>query len=268
MKFFKYKKDESGKVTHILLENKDEVLMFLSNKDIFWKHEFDSFTKMMLIEDKQTRERLVSHTMFHTPIVSLTRKLNYLYDESFGFDLLKDVEFINDMYNKDMLDFIEKYDDVFVNRVGGYCYFEAFDKDAYEELFNLELQDIFKSGKNTYSLHYDTTENKVLVLENDPTLDEWTMKHFDGRVPYIVNLRSVMATNEFEEILNKFIKNYSKKIFVYTTGLDYEQMIDYVNRAVNCGFEEFEWVFNGFERESEFREFLDSKNIKYKITQI
>lgn len=49
-------------------------------------------------------------------------------------------------------------------------------------------------------------------------------------------------------------------------------MLEYTERAVACGFEEFEWVFNGFERETEFRKFLDSlvkkNNITYKISYV
>lgn len=262
MRFYKYKKDNSNNITHILLENKDEVIMFLENKDIYWEQDVDNYIKMSLIEDKSTRTKLISHTMFRTPISILSRTMSdILYDNNY---MINPSYFMN-KYNEDMLSFIERFGNVFVNKVGGYCNIEAFDLENYNEVFNFNLNDIFNDS--SYSFSYDNN-NKFLVLENDPVLDKWTLNHFKGRFPYICNLRTIMKTNNFEDLLKKFKKYYSSKIFVYTTGLDYEQMIDYVERAIECGFDEFEWVFNGFENIKEFKEFLSTKNIKYKISFI
>lgn len=258
MKFFKYKESDEN-LTNILLEDKNEVLLFLENKNIFWEQDIQNFHKLILTEDKDLRAKLISHTTFRTPIAEISKRVSVMYKHSLQFD----PEYFSNMYDTAMLDFIEKFDDVFVNSVGGYCYSKAFDMNEYEELFEFKLEDIFI--KTTHSFNYDKSENNVLVLENDPVLDKWTIEHFDGRFPYILNLRSVMATNKFEELLNKFS---GKKIFVYTTGLDYDQIIDYVNRSIKCGFDEFEWVFNGFENEKKLKEFLNSKNIKYKISNI
>lgn len=261
MKFFKYKENIEKQITHILLENENEVKLFLKNKNIFWEQDVQNYIKLSLIDDVKTRDRLMSHTIFTTPISSISYKMsNILFDGQHYIN----PDYYSNMYDKNMLKFINKYGDLFVNYVGGYCNFSSFDKDEYEEVFGFNLENLFLNSKTTYSFNYEYDEEKVLVLENDPILDSWTTKNFKGRVPYILNLRSVMQTQNFEEILNKFSNSYSKKIFVYTTGLDYEQMIDYVNRSINCGFEEFEWVFNGFERIDEFELFLKSKNIKYK----
>lgn len=268
MKFYKYKKEEKQAVTHILLENLEEVKSFLSDKDVFWQADIDNYLKMTLIEDKQTREKMISHASFRTPISNIAATMGVILFDDCG---RINPSYFQNMYNTDMIDFIqdERFNNVFVNRVGGYCNFEAFDKDNYIEVFGFSIGELLEN--NSYSFDYFDSEHNVLVLENDPTLDKWTVEHFDGfPVPYICNLRTIMKTNKFEELLTRFSQNYSKKLFVYTTGLDYEQMLEYTERAIACGFKEFEWVFIGFERENEFRIFLDSlvkkNNIKYKIS--
>lgn len=270
MKFYKYKGEKSHSVTHILLENLEEVKLFLSNKDIFWQADIDNYIKMTLIEDKATREKMISHSSFRTPISDITAVMGgILFDDSGSLN----PSYFQNMYNTGMIDFINdpRFDNVFVNRVGGYCNFEAFNKDDYIEVFGFSIEDLLNDI--SYSFNYNNYEDKFLILENDPVLDKWTTEHFNNRViPYICNLRTMMKTNKFEELLIKFSQNYSKKIFVYTTGLDYEQMLEYTERAITCGFEEFEWVFNGFEREDEFKKFLDSfvkkSNITYKISRV
>lgn len=268
MKFYKYKKEEKYSVTHILLENLEEVKLFLSNKDVFWQSDIDNYLKMALIEDKSTREKMISHSSFRTPISVITSTMgSILFDDNGSLN----PSYFQTMYNAGMIDFIQdpRFDNVFVNRVGGYCNFDAFDKDNYIEVFGFTIEDLLEDV--SYSFNYFASEHNMLILENDPVLDKWTVEHFDGfPVPYICNLRTIMRTEKFEELLTKFSQNYSKKIFVYTTGLDYEQMIEYTQRAINCGFNEFEWVFNGFEREDKFRKFLDSldqnNNRTYKIS--
>lgn len=267
MKFYKYKKEEKHTVTHILLENLEEVKLFLSDKDVFWQADIDNYLKMTLIEDKETRKKMISHSSFRTPISEIAATMgNILFDDCGRIN----TSYFQNMYNNGMIDFIqdERFNNVFVNRVGGYCNFEAFDKDAYVEVFGFSIEDLLNDC--SYCFNYDSYETKLLVLENDPTLDKWTVEHFENvTVPYICNLRTIMKTNKFEELLTRFSQNYSKKLFVYTTGLDYEQMLEYTERAIACGFKEFEWVFVAFEREAEFKKFLDSlvkkNNIKYKI---
>lgn len=225
---------------------------------------------MTLIDDKATREKMISHSKFRTPITEVAAVIGGILFDDCG---RLNPSYFQNMYNTGMIDFIQdtRFNNVFVNRVGGYCNFEAFDKDDYIEVYGFSIDDLLNDI--SYSFNYDDYEHKFLILENDPVLDKWTTENFDNKViSYICNLRTIMKTNKFEELLTRFSQNYSKRIFVYTTGLDYEQMLEYTERAIACGFEEFEWVFNGFAREDEFKEFLDSlvnkNNIKYKISRV
>ena len=133
MKFYKYKKEEKQAVTHILLENLEEVKLFLSDKDVFWQADIDNYLKMTLIEDKSTREKMISHTSFRTPISSISASMGSLLFDDCG---RINPSYFQNMYTTGMIDFIqdERFNNVFVNRVGGYCNFEAFDKDNYIEV--------------------------------------------------------------------------------------------------------------------------------------
>lgn len=50
-----------------------------------------------------------------------------------------------------------------------------------------------------------------------------------------------MQTDELEKYFKRMYKDSS--LWVYTTGLDYEQMVDYTNRALACGITKFEFTF-------------------------
>lgn len=187
-----------------------------------------------------------------------------------GFEQMNSKEPVtNDFYNKQMLDFFPIKNNVLVNKVGGYMYKEGFDMDNdFILLLNLSMKDFF--NKKNVCFEYYSYKNNILVFENDPVLDPWTVKHFnDFRVPYICNLREILTTNRFEEICTKYTSYYSKKAFIYTTGLDYEQILDYTERAIKCGFKEFTWYFtNDFKKESDLKEFLKLFDIKYQINYI
>lgn len=263
MKFYKHKDETNHAVTNILLETKEEVLLFLQNKDIFWEQDIDNYIKMTMIDDKSTRDRLIGHTSFRSPIAEVAKRFSSLFDYVTNFSPSS----FAIQYNDGMISTFERHSNIFVNRKGGYCFFGAFNKDDYTEVFGFNIEDLMNDC--SYSFNYFNSEKNVLVLENDPVLDSWTTEYFELPVPYICNLRTIMKTNKFEELLKEYIKrNKSTKLFVYTTGLDYDQMLEYTERAIACGFTEFEWVFNGFTREYEFVKFLNSKSIKYKISHI
>lgn len=262
MKFYKTK--DAKELTHILLESLEEVNLFLANKDKFWNNSFKGFEQMNS-KEPVTRAKMISHTMSKNAVVELAR----VHSHFLQYKIPVSINVVNDFYNKQMLDFFPIKNNVLVNKVGGYMYKEGFDMDNdFILLLDLSIEDFF--NKENVCFEYDSYENNILVFENDPVLDPWTVKHFgDFRVPYICNLREILATNRFEEICTKYTSYYSKKAFIYTTGLDYEQILDYTERAIKCGFKEFTWYFtNDFKKESDLKEFLKLFDIKYQINYI
>lgn len=262
MKFYKTK--ESKDLTHILLESLDEVKLFLANKDMFWSNSFKSFEQMNS-KESVTRARMISHTSPQNAIVALAG----IHSAMLNYKMPVSINVVNDFYNNEMLNFFHIKNNVFVNKVGGYMYKEGFDlQNDFDLLEEFVIEDFF--NKENVCFEYDSYENNMLVFENDPVLDTWTVNHFgDFRVPYICNLREILATNRFEEICTKYTSYYSKKAFIYTTGLDYEQILDYTERAIKCGFKEFTWYFtNDFKKESDLKEFLKLFDIKYQINYI
>lgn len=264
MKFYKCK--ESKELTHILLESLEEVNLFLANKDMFWNQSFKDFSYMNGFE-KVSRARLISHTRPQNAVTALAG----VHSAMLNYSIPVSINVVNDFYNNEMLKFFHIKNNVFVNKVGGYMYKEGFNLEQdFDLLEEFSIEDFF--NKDNISFEYDISESKVLVFENDPSLDPWTVNFFNNsRVPYICNLRDVLASNKFEETCTKFTKYYSKKAFIYTTGLDFDQIIDYTQRAYDCGFNNFTWYFNtaeNFNRESELVDFLSKLNITYTINYV
>lgn len=261
-----YKSKVNKDISHVLLESLDEVIFYLNKKDIFWEQSFNIFNNMNKWEEA-TRSRIISHSNHSNVIVSMSAVQSAI----FKYKIPVSANVVNDFYNKGMIDFFSKKNNIFVNRSGGYCYIEAFNiEDDFDLVGNFSLDDFF--NQDNYSFNYITNENKILIFENDPTLDPFTVNYFkDETIPYLCNLRDLMATDKFDTLCSKFVKYYSKRAFIYTTGSDYDQMLDYTLRAVKAGFNDFQWIFNDFDldKEIEFREFLNEiKDIKYTIEHV
>ena len=261
MKFYKNK--NSNSLTHILLETIEEVNFFIVNKDIFWKQSFIDFQQMNNVEDKELKSKLISHSATSNVISSLAK----IQSSLFNYEIPVSINVINDFYNKKIIEFFHKYNqNIFVNKSGGYCYKEAFNLIAdFDLMSESSIKDFFI--KESISFDFTSSENEIIVFENDPSLDPWTVRFFKNKqVPYICNLREVLASNKFEKTCLTFSKNYSKKAFIYTTGLDFNQIIDYTQRAYNSGINDFTWWFTAdFKKERELVDFLSTLDITYSI---
>lgn len=273
MKFYKSTRTEknnkdNNEASHILLENIDEVNVYLENTHILWQNSINAFSYFNTL-GKEERAKAISHTCSKDPVTALTGLISSMW----GYETPVSPNVVSDFYKEQMIDFFYEKENIFVNKVGGYMYVEAFDIDNDFEL----IQDIdlkkFLSFDN-HSFEYSSSENKFLVLENDPILDSWTSNKFNNqRIPYICSLRETMAEDKFEKLCKRALSYGIKKIFVYTTGTDYEQMEEYIKRTYDCGFREYEWIINNNDfknREDNLKEFLNNfkEEIDYKISYI
>jgi hypothetical protein len=87
--------------------------------------------------------------------------------------------------------------------------------------------------------------SNVLILENDPELDQWTLANVPKGYSYITELRKFSET-QLTDAMAAFCRQIPQgkicTLFVYTTGLDAEQMKSYVEVACGRGFTEFVFV--------------------------
>lgn len=90
--------------------------------------------------------------------------------------------------------------------------------------------------------------SKYLILENDLELEtkaiEICSREFDENFSSIVDLRSI-SPEELRRHFNKFIKLGGIGLYVYTTAWDIEQLYQYTQIAIQCGFKILAFTFAG-----------------------
>lgn len=125
-----------------------------------------------------------------------------------------------------------------INMNGGYNY-------AYE--FS-DVKDFIPSANKALVLRgvYDP----ILIIENDAELDEWTSTNLKPNFSYLTSLRRFDST-QLERAFSDFHihTNYayqktgrSSYLFVYTTAMDGNQMLEYVQSAKKGHFQKIIWV--------------------------
>lgn len=144
-------------------------------------------------------------------------------------------------------------------------YFTVENLDDYEvqvlsDKVTFEVPKVFHVGTNP----------KYINLENDPDLEEHTknfMKENDENFSYILNLRN-FYNNDLEVIFKRFVYRGGKSLYLYTTGLDIEQMRNYIQVAIDSGIKEGLFEFNAGENPeiiNVMEEFNSKMNIQYKF---
>jgi hypothetical protein len=118
-----------------------------------------------------------------------------------------------------------------INRNGGYNTVRAGEFTDLREHAHEHVQNTFlRSSAN-------------LVLENDPQLPEWTLKNY-ADASYIVNLRS-LDVGDLYKAMQAFIADVpdmlTPHLVVYTTGMDKDQMYDYIDTATRAGIKRLTW---------------------------
>lgn len=132
-----------------------------------------------------------------------------------------------------MLQHIAKGRTLMVNSNGGYA-------------FDLEIVETFDYEPKELVNHY-IENTDCLVLENDPKVDKYTVEYFknlETKFSYICSLRSYSEAR-LTAIMKEWRKKcrVNKKIFVYTTGIDSDQMYMYTHCAMRSGIKDLEIQF-------------------------
>lgn len=122
---------------------------------------------------------------------------------------------------------------IMLNQVGGYC----FVGDGTIEWINAP------DNKLTCTIN---TGTKYINLENDPVLEQYSKDYLslvDKNYSYVTNMFRMRAA-DFNIVFNDFVDAGGTTVFVYTTGMDVDQMFVYFDSAVDTGIKNFEFVFN------------------------
>jgi hypothetical protein len=84
--------------------------------------------------------------------------------------------------------------------------------------------------------------SKLLVIENDPTVDVWTLENLHAAYSFIVNLGRLSRPQTCDLMKEFRLKTGGTTLFVYTTGINKNQMVEYVNAAIEARFKRIIWV--------------------------
>jgi len=143
----------------------------------------------------------------------------------------------SEMYLKTLTSQLIKGEQMFMNAVGGLCPVEG-------SLEIVEMED-FTEFPNPPK-YYISNNSEVINLENDFELEktacEYMNKNFKG-YSYITDMKSY-SDRDFEGVFKKFKEQGGTKVYVYTTGIDHEQMYEYSKHALKAGLKDFIFDFN------------------------
>jgi hypothetical protein len=137
------------------------------------------------------------------------------------------------------LTMIARQGSVFMNSSGGLCPVDGTLEilEVLEETNDFEKQVKFWMGKNS----------KVINLENDFEIErasrEYMRNRFGENYAYIVDMKA-LPEREFIKIFTNFVEEGGKYVYVYTTGIDVEQMYEYSKYALQSGLRDFIFDFN------------------------
>lgn len=182
-----------------------------------------------------------------------------------GNPLLKLDDVINQKYRA-MINCLLKGQSILVNKVGGWF---PFGKEV-----NMIRIEPFEYKPE---LHYyipkksKDKQTKYINIENDPELEEYTYKHLRKLDPNFSNIRNAIhwRREDFLKVLKEFKQQGGKGLWIYTTGLDVDQMYRYTQAAIDVGIDEFIFIFKGEETQElfDFATFLrNNEKVKSYIT--
>jgi len=151
----------------------------------------------------------------------------------------------SEVYLAQIVALIMRYGCVFMNDKGGLC--PMFDKDGGNYLEVLESEVITEYPKRSW-LNYKIGENtKYIVLENDCELERKAIDYLEtvDRWNYSYVKELIMFDEDnLKLVFDKFVKAGGKVVYVYTTGINNEQMYQYSTSAISSGIKKFEFYFN------------------------
>ena len=103
--------------------------------------------------------------------------------------------------------------------------------------------------------HLNVVEgSRLLVLENDPAVDAWTVENLHAPYSFIVNLGR-LSRPQLLDLMKQFRNETGgSTLFVYTTGINGRQMVEYTEAAIEARFKRIIWVPSINDYRSTFRE--------------
>lgn len=233
------------RVKYIHTGDIDEGILFESLDDINYlrpalkKAEAGVLTKF--VKSEESPERLNHIVEGFKPLEKCIANLSILHGMCYNVNTIYTLGNSSETYIKSLSSQLEKGRQVFQNSNGGLCPVE----------FSLEILEVLEEGLNkiedeaTFKIKKDS---KVINLENDWSLEGKAVDYMNKRFkPYTFSyIKDLKSTREcqYKSIFKEFKNQGGEYIYVYTTGIDVEQMYKYSIHALDAGLNKFIFDFN------------------------
>lgn len=245
------------KVKYINQNSVDEGILFESLDDVKYldkplkRAEKGVLTKF--VKSGESMDRLDHVIPGFKPLEKAIACLAVTNSNFFGLDAVYLLPNSSKTYIDSLTSMLVRGYQVFQNRSGGLCPVEG-------TLEILEvIEDYLTEIKEDAS--YKIAENsKVINLENDWELENKSVDYMNERFTpwsysYIKDLKTV-TESQYKRIFKKFKEQGGEYVYVYTTGIDVEQMYEYSIHALDAGLSKFIFDFNkGLDKE--INKFID-----------
>lgn len=126
---------------------------------------------------------------------------------------------------------------ILVNERGGYCTLT----EGYHTI--VEQNEVSSEPKPSHVIPKNT---RYINLENDPDLEQHTIDYLEKVDPFyshITRLRNY-SPMKLREVFKEFMANGGTHVYVYTTGIDVDQMMLYSRAIIDSGLKTVEFEFN------------------------
>lgn len=220
------------KQNNMLYENR---IILLTVEDVYRyfdaiEPEFQNGIKS-LIKTSETMERwghLIRHNNFGSLLAMASAK-TYIN----GGNTLLELAKVYDLKMFNMITYIISGKRIMVNDVGGYCFINH---NSIIEYIDEPVRKID---------YYISEHASYINLENDPILEDYTVRNFPdrSRISYIFNSFS-LTQDELSCILQEFKSKGGYGIWQYTTAMDIDQLYMYINTGISVGLTDFIINFN------------------------
>jgi hypothetical protein len=157
---------------------------------------------------------------------------------------------------------IQRGETLIVNENGGFMPHNDSDID----ILNVYDQEIMEKTERKSVIQDDT---QWLVLENDLVLPKESaefLKRTDPKFSAIYDLRGY-GPEQFRKLLETFKQKGGHTVFVYTTGLDVQQMYEYTDALAKAGLKKLLFYFNSGV-DSSISEYLQYAKKKMDVTVV
>lgn len=246
------------KVKYIHTNDIDEGILFESLDDIKYlrpalkKAEAGVLTKF--VKSGESPDRLNHIVWGFKPLEKCIANLSILHGSCYDVNTIYTLGNSSEVYIRTLSSQLEKGTQVFQNSNGGLCPVKGsleIVEILENELTELEEEASYKIGENS----------KVINLENDWCLEDNAINFMEKRFgayktfSYIKDLKATRK-HQYQNIFKQFKQQGGEYVYVYTTGIDVEQMYEYSMYALDAGLNNFIFDFNkGLDKE--INKFID-----------